>query len=155
MPATGNHLRKLMFRFYSHALDKWMTETLWADVINEEANLYKLNNIPFFAAVAPGDIVHAPYSEKNQMPTCSETVEYSGNSLIQVIMMDDSIMTNNVRDIFNAMGCPSEKYKEGYFVVEIPAEKDYGPVREQLQKLQAAGTIDYAEPVLSVNHDYE
>ena len=68
--------------------------------------------------------------------------------------MDKTVSANDIRDIFNEMGCPSEKFREGYFVVEIPADKDYKPVKQKLEELQSNGVIDYAEPCLSDKHIY-
>ena len=66
--------------------------------------------------------------------------------------MDKSVATNDIRDIFNLLDCKSEKFKEGYFVIEILADKDYKPIKEKLTELQDKGIIDYAEPVISDNH---
>ena len=68
--------------------------------------------------------------------------------------MDKSVSTNDIREMFHTVGCHSEKYKEGYFVIEIPANKDYKPIKEKLSDLQLKGIIDYAEPVISEKHQY-
>ncbi len=53
---------------------------MWAEIIDESSGQYKIDNIPFFAAIAPGDIVFAEFDETEQFLTYRETVEYSGNS---------------------------------------------------------------------------
>lgn len=68
--------------------------------------------------------------------------------------MDKVIVTNAIREIFNLMDCKSEKAEEGYFVIEILADKDYKPIKQKLIELQGKGVIDYAETVLSDNHQY-
>jgi len=88
------------------------------------------------------------------MLTYIETIEYSGNSLVQVVIMGKSIATNDIRDIFNSLDCKSEKFKEGYFVIEVLADKQYEPIKQKLSELQDKGIIDYAEPVLSEQHQY-
>ena len=70
------------------------------------------------------------------------------------MILDKNVVTNDIRDIFKSLGCSSEKAKEGYFVLEIPADKDYAPVRERLNALEDKGTIAYAEPCLSDKHRY-
>ena len=145
---------KILFRFYSDVLEQWTVETMWATVVDEASGLYKIANIPFYASIASDDIVFAEYDDSEQMLTYRETVEYSGNSTIQVIVMDKSAVTNDIRDIFSALGCPSEKFKGRYFVLEVPADIDYKPVKGKLLELQKEGIIDYAEPVLSDNHAY-
>jgi hypothetical protein len=143
---------KILFRFYSDVLDEWTVETMWAEIIDKDKGLYKIDNIPFYASIASDDIVFAEYDEDEKMLTYRNTFEYSGNSLIQVVVMDKSVATNDIRDIFNLLDCKSEKFKEGYFVIEILADKDYKPIKEKLTELQDKGIIDYAEPVISDNH---
>ena len=127
---ANENLVKILFRFYSNVLDEWTVETMWAEIIDESKGLYKLDNIPFYASVSSGDIVFAEYDDDEERLTYRETVEYSGNSTIQVVIMDENTVANDIRSILAEMGCDSEKVNEKYFVVEIPADKDYTPVRE-------------------------
>lgn len=145
---------KILSRFYSNILDEWVVETMWAEVVDKDKGLYKIESIPFYASIASDDIVFAEYDDTEKMLTYRETVEYSGNSLIQVVIMDKSVVTNDIRDIFISMDCQSEKFKEGYFVIEILADKDYKPIKLKLTELHDKGVIDYAEPVLSIKHQY-
>ena len=154
MTQQDDNFVKILFRFYSDVLDEWTVETMWAETIDKDKGLYKIDNIPFYASVASDDIVLAEYDDTEGMLTYRETIEYSGNSLIQVIVMDKSVATNDIRDIFNSMDCKAEKFKEGYFVIEILADKDYKPIKQKLSELQDKGIIDYAEPVLSEKHQY-
>jgi hypothetical protein len=94
---------KILFRFYSDVLGEWTVETMWAETIDKDKGFYKIDNIPFYASIASDDIVFAEYDEDEKMLTYRETVEYSGNSLIQVVIMDKSVVTNDIRDIFNSM----------------------------------------------------
>jgi hypothetical protein len=154
MTLKDENLVKILFRLYSDVLDEWTVETLWAEIVDKEKGLYKIDNIPFYASIVSDDIVFAEYDDKERMLTYRETVKFSGNSLIQVVIMDKSIVTNDIREIFNALECKSEKFNEGYFVIEILANKDYKPIKEKLTELQNKGFIDYAEPVISENHHY-
>ncbi len=154
MTQQDDNFVKILSRFYSSILDEWTVETIWAEIIDKDKGLYKIGNIPFYAAIASDDIVFAEYDDTVKMLIYKETVEYSGNSIIQVVIMDKSVVTNEIRDIFNSMGCQSEKFKEGYFVIEILADKDYLPIKLKLTELQDKGIIDYAEPVLSDKHQY-
>lgn len=146
---------KILFRFFSKVLEEWTVETIWAKTVDVNKGLYKLLNIPFYASVACDDIVFAEYDEVEKVLTYRETVEYSGNSTIQVVIVDKTVVTNDIRAIFNSFGCESEKFKEGYFVLEIPSTLDYKPIKEKLFELQEKNIIDYAEPCLSENHFYE
>ena len=145
---------KILFRFFSNVLEEWTVETLWAETVDAEKGLYKLANIPFYASVSCDDIVFAEYDDYEEMLTYRKTIEHSGNSTIQVIVMDKSIVTNDLRNVFNSLGCESEKFSESYFVIEVPKNLDYKPIREKLMELEAQEKIGYAEPNLAENHYY-
>ncbi|MEO6134309.1 MAG: DUF4265 domain-containing protein [Ginsengibacter sp.] len=154
MTKRTDNFVKILFRFYSNVLDEWTVETVWAQIVDKAKGFYRIENIPFYASVASEDIVFAEYDSNEKMLIYKETVEYSGNSLVQVVIMNNSVETNNIRDTFSSMDCKSEKFKEGYFTMEIPANKKYEPIKKKLSELQSKGIIDYAEPVLSKQHQY-
>ncbi len=144
---------KLLFRFHSDIFDQEMVETMWATIVDEVKGLYKLDNIPFYApSIASDDIVFAEFDNHEQMLTYRETIEYSGNSTIQVVIMDKTKETNDIRDLFKELGCVSEKAKEGYFSMEIPATVDYKPIKQKLIELESNDIIGYAEPCLAEGH---
>jgi hypothetical protein len=144
---------KMLFRFYSNMLEQWAVETLWAKVVDAEKGLYQLDNIPFYASsIACDDIVKAEFDETEQFLTFREVVTPSGNSTVQIVLMLSPVDTNTIRDFFNALGCSSEKFKEGYFVLDVPARLPYDTVKALLSELFEQGTIDYAEACLSDNH---
>jgi hypothetical protein len=145
-------MEKILFRFFSPVLDEWTVETLWAAVIDADKGLYKIDNIPFYAAVASDDIVLAEFDDDEQMLTYRETIEFSGNSIVQVVLMDDNKSIDDIRAAFAKMGCDSEKLNEGYFTMEIPFQLDYTAVRKRLNELEEDGIIGYAEPYLSQKH---
>lgn len=146
---------KILFRYHSFILDQWTVETMWAEVIDAEKGLYKLDSIPFYGPlVASDDIIFAEYDAAEKMLTYRSTIENSGNSIVTVVIMNNSVETNGIRDIFSSMGCISEKVKEGYFAMEIPAEKHYGPIKQKLDELEDAEIIGYSEPCLSSIHQY-
>ena len=144
---------KILFQFHSDIFDEEMVETMWATIIDRNKGLYKLDNIPFYAPlVASDDIVYAEFDEQQQMLTYRKTVEFSGNSTVQVVLMDNSIDINSIRKKFEELGCVSEKVNEGYFSMEIPALLDYKLVKQNLEELEQNETIGYAEPCLSDQH---
>ena len=152
MTTVDDQFVKILCRFYSNFLDEWTVETMWAETIDKDKGLYKIDNIPFYASIASADIVFAEYDDREEMLTYRETVEFSGNSLIQVAIIDKTVDTNHIRDIFNSLDCKSEKFKEGYFVIEVLADKQYELIKKKLSELQDKGILDYAEPVLSQQH---
>ena len=154
MVQEDDNFVRLLIRFYSSVLEEWTVETLWAKTVDKQKGLYKILNIPFYAPIASDDIVFAEYDETEKMLTYRKTIEYSGNSIVQVVILDKSVTTNEVLDIFNSLDCETEKFKEGYFVIEILESKDFKPVKQKLIELEENGIIDYAEPILSDNHRY-
>ncbi len=157
---TKSYLRddnyaKILFRLYDEILDKWTVETMWAEIVNIEMGLYKLDNIPFYApSIASDDIVFAEYDEYEKMLTFRKTIEYSGNSTIHVVVVDKSVEINSIRDIFKEMGCISERANDGYFSMEILASADYKPIKQKLDELENIEIISYAESCLSNKHQY-
>ncbi|OYU96572.1 MAG: hypothetical protein CFE21_09320 [Bacteroidetes bacterium B1(2017)] len=144
---------KILFRFYSEVLDEETVETMWATIVDKSKGLYKLENIPFYAPlVASDDIVFAEFDDQEQMLTYRKTIENSGNSTIQIVLMDLSKDINQIRDLFKELGCVSEKVNEGYFVMEIPSTIDYKNIKEKLDELESQEIIAYAEPCLAEGH---
>lgn len=148
---NDNHV-KILFNFYSDVLDEQTIETMWAKTVDSQKGLYKIDNIPFYASIAADDIVLAAYDEIEQMLTYRKTVEYSGNSTVQVVLLDKNIVTNDIRDILHSLGCETEKLKEGYFVINVPSTQDYTPIKNELMEMEKNGIIEYAEPWLSEKH---
>ncbi|MBV8391380.1 MAG: DUF4265 domain-containing protein [Mucilaginibacter sp.] len=146
---------KILFRYYSDVLEEETVETMWATIVDQKKGYYKIDNIPFYGPpVASDDIVFVEYDEDEQMLTYRETIEYSGNSVIQVVLMDDEVEINSVRKTFEGLGCPSERIGDKYFAIEIPASLDYKPIKAKLEQLKDLSLIDYAEPCLSGKHQY-
>ena len=105
MTTQDNNYVKILFRFHSNILDEETVETMWATIVDKYKGLYKLDSIPFYAtSVASDDIVFAEYDEQEQMLTYRETVEYSGNSTVQIVLMDNSKDINQIRDLFKELG---------------------------------------------------
>lgn len=147
---------KILFQFYSNVLNEETIETMWAVVIDKQKGLYKLDSIPFYAPnVAADDIIYAEFDEDQERLTYRYTVESSGNSTVQVVIMDTKAVTNEIREVFDSLGCSSEKYSEGYFVIDVPSSLNYAAVQNKLTELQNAGLLDYAEPCLSKKHGLE
>lgn len=144
---------KILFRFHSDVLDEVTVETMWATIVDKDKGLYKLDNIPFYVPlIASADIVFAEFDAQEQMLTYRKTVEYSGNSTVQIVLIDKSKDINQIRDIFKELGCVSEKVNEGYFSMEIPSTVDYKNIKKKLSELEMQETIDYAEPCLADGH---
>lgn len=146
---------KILFRFYSNVLEQETVETMWATGVDADKGLYKLDNIPFYVpSVASDDIVHATYDANEKMLVYQDAVEYSGNSIIHVVVLDKNRSADVLREIFDSMGCASEKLNEKYFAIEVAAANDYTAIKDRLNELEDQGVISYAESCLSDNHIY-
>ena len=150
-----DNLTKILFRFYSDILDEETVETMQAEIVDADKGYYKMDNIPFYAPVAIGDIVWADHSKTEQMLTYRKTVQHSGNSTIHIILIDATQHIDTVRGILKVLGCESEKLNDKYFALEIPASIDYFKIKPKLDDLMNSGYIDYAETCLSDQHQYK
>ena len=88
------------------------------------------------------------------MLTYREIVQYSRNSIVRVVLMDKTKKINDIRDIFEDLGCVSEKVNDAYFVMEIPADKEYKPIKQRLKEFEDQNLIGYSESCLSDKHQY-
>lgn len=150
---TDDNYVKILFRFHSDLFDEEMVETMWATTVDLKKGFFKLDNIPFYVPlVASDDIVFAEFDNQEECLTYRKTIQYSGNSTIQVVLMDKTKDINAIRYIFTGFGCVSEKVNDGYFSMEIPAEINYRPIKEKLNELELIEVIGYSEPCLSDKH---
>jgi hypothetical protein len=122
-------------------------------VVDEGKGHYKLDNIPFYAqSLAVGDLLEAEYDEDEQALVLADILEFSGHSTIQVVILDTSVETNTIRDIFHNLGCATEKQMERYFAIDVPVNIDYKPIKQQLAELEAKEIISFAVACLSDQH---
>lgn len=153
MHPPRNNMVKIAFRFYSDVLDQEAIEKMWAFVIDEKFGLYKLDSIPFYAqSLAVGDTIIAAYDESGKELTFQNIIKFSGHSTVQVVILDKTINTDAVRNMFHELGCGSEKQFERYFSLDIPPGISYNIVRDKLCEMEARGMISYAEACVSDQH---
>ncbi|WP_177764410.1 DUF4265 domain-containing protein [Flavobacterium sp. I3-2] len=103
------NLEKILTRYYSDVLEKETVETLWAEIIDKNKGLFKIDNIPFYGPkFSCGDIIYAEYDNYEERLTFRKVVEPSGNSTIQIIVMDENLDFQKLRNEFKNLGCESE-----------------------------------------------
>ncbi|MDR3697267.1 DUF4265 domain-containing protein [Mucilaginibacter sp.] len=147
---------KILFNFFSDILDDYATETLLAEVVNEEYGYYKLKSLPFYAPkLALDDVVWAQYKQTEGVLVYRKTVQRSGNSTVHVVILDDEHNLDAVAAVFEASGCVIDKLNDKYFVIGIPSTTDYIPVKNQLDVFEREKVLDYAESCLSDKHQYK
>ncbi|MDO4782162.1 MAG: DUF4265 domain-containing protein [Capnocytophaga felis] len=146
-------LEKILVRYYSNLLEKVVVETLWAEAVNEQESWYKIDNIPFYGAdFSLGDIVLAEYDENEEFTTYRKVINRSGNSTIQVVLIDEKANKETIRTEFSKLGAESEGVNQIYFVMNIPSEVSYQPILKKLNQLEKEGIIEFAEAYLSDKH---
>lgn len=148
-------LVEILFRSYNTILEQDVAETIWADVANPELGYYRLCSIPLYTAqLATGDVVQAEWDDDEIMLTYRETVQPSGNSTVWVVVVDDDTDIEEIRAVFYKLGCVTEAMSNRYFAMEVKATTNYLQVKDKLNSLKAQKLLDYAEPCLSVQHQY-
>lgn len=144
---------KILVRYHSNVLDEIVVETIWTEIIDEKKGLYKIDNIPFYGPdFSCGDIVFAEYDEEEERITYRKVVENSGNSTVQIIILNEKIEVENLRNEFKNLGCESEGTGSNYFVMEVLYEINYNPIFQKLTELEKAEMISFAEPNISEKH---
>lgn len=144
---------KILFRYYSDLLEETVVETMWAEIIDLEKGLFKLDNIPFFGPlIATDDLFYAEYDENEKRLVYRETIESFGNSIIQVIILEKGFDKEIIREKLSAINCLSEVLNETLFAVEVMRDVDYSLVKNILSEYESQEIIDFAEPCLSDKH---
>jgi hypothetical protein len=145
--------KKILFRYYSDLLEDTVVETMWAEIIDLEKGIFKLDNIPFFGPlIATDDIFFAEFDEKEEKLTYRETIETSGNSIVQVVIIEKGFDKELIREKLKEINCESEGMNETLFAIEVTKEVDYSFVRSILDEYMELSVIDYGEPCLSDKH---
>ncbi|MDP5198853.1 DUF4265 domain-containing protein [Flavobacterium sp. DG2-3] len=145
--------KKILFKYYSDYLDEVVSETMWAEIIDLEKGLFKLDNIPFFGPlIATDDIFYAEYDEKEERFMHRKTIQNSGNSIVQIAILEKGFDKEIIRDKLKAINCLSEGLNETFFAAEIAKDVDYSLVRSLLNEYESQEIIEFAEPCLSEKH---
>jgi hypothetical protein len=145
--------KKILFKYYSTYLEEIVSETMWAEIIDEEKGLYKLDNIPFFGPlIATDDIFRAEYDEDEKLFMHKETIENSGNSIIQILILEEGFDKEIIKEKLKALNCISESLNDTFLAAEITKEIDYSLVKSVLNEYESNSIIEFAEPCLSDKH---
>ena len=145
--------KKILFKYYSDYLEETVSETMWAEIVDLEKGLFKLDNIPFFGPlIATDDLFYAEFDEDEERLVYKETIENSGNSIVQVIILEKGFDKEIIREKLKAINCLSEGLNENFLSVEVVRDVDYSIVRSILNEYESQEIIQYAEPCLSDKH---
>jgi hypothetical protein len=121
-------------------------ETLCARDLGEDK--YQLDNLPYYAyGVSSGDIVLAPFSENEGLPTFEKVITKSGNRTVRIIF-DVPVASGNASGaLINRLvdiGCDFEGANRKYIVVNIPPSVDLDTVAQLLTSAEVSW--EYADP---------
>ncbi|SHH52908.1 DUF4265 domain-containing protein [Flavobacterium defluvii] len=145
--------KKILFKYYSDYLEETVSETMWAEIVDLEKGLFKLDNIPFFGPlIATDDLFYAEFDEAEGRLVYKETIENSGNSIVQVIILEKEFDKEIIREKLKAINCLSEGLNDNFVSVEVVRDVDYSIVRSVLNEYESQEIIQYAEPCLSDKH---
>ncbi|WP_374172710.1 DUF4265 domain-containing protein [Flavobacterium tructae] len=145
--------KKILFKYYSTYLEEIVSETMWAEILDSEKGLFKLDNIPFFGPlIATDDIFRAEYDENEKCFIHKETIEHSGNSIVQVLILEKEFDKEIIREKLKAINCLSEALNDTFLAVEIAKNTDYSIVKNLFSEYEANEVIEFAEPCLSDKH---
>jgi len=144
---------KILFKYHSDILDELTVETMWAEEIDKDNGIYKLDNIPFYGPlIATDDEFYAEFDELEQMLTYQKTTKHSGNSIVLVIITKDGFNKEILRDRFKELNCTSEGLNDSYFSMEILKGVNYSGIKKILEEYENDEILEYAEPCLSDKH---
>ncbi|WP_264523899.1 MULTISPECIES: DUF4265 domain-containing protein [unclassified Flavobacterium] len=145
--------KKILFKYYSTYLEEIVSETMWAEIIDLEKGYFKLDNIPFFGPlIATDDTFRAEYDENEKCFIHKETIEHSGNSIVQVLILEKGFDKEIIREKLKAINCLSEGLNDTFLAVEIAKNTDYSLVKNVLSEYESNAIIEFAEPCLSDKH---
>ncbi|TDP02967.1 DUF4265 domain-containing protein [Flavobacterium sp. 245] len=144
---------KILFKYYSSFLEETVSETMWAEIINLEKGFFRLDNIPFFgASIATGDLFYAEYEEEEKKLVYKETIEHSGNSIVQILILEGGFDKEIISEKLQAINCISESLNDTFLAVEIVRDVDYAIVKNVLIGYEDQSVIEFAEPYISEKH---
>jgi hypothetical protein len=145
--------KKILFKYYSTYLEEIVSETMWAEIIDSEKGYYKLDNIPFFGPlIATDDIFRAEYDEDEKNLIHKETIENSGNSIVQILILEEGFDREIIRERLRSINCLSEGLNDTFLAAEILKTVDYAIVKSLLDEYESHSVIEFAEPCLSEKH---
>lgn len=145
--------KKILFKYYSTYLEEIVSETMWAEIVDLEKGYFKLDNIPFFGPlIATDDIFRAEYDENEKFLMHKETIESSGNSILQILVLEKEFDKEIIIEQLKAVNCISESLNDTFFAVEVNKNVDYLIVKSLLEEYESNSIIEIAEPCLSEKH---
>ena len=153
MKINPEEYTEILFRYKSEILEKEVEEILWAEKKDVEKGLYKLHSIPFYGPkIATGDIFHATIDINEKCLIYRNTIEESGNSIIQILINETELSQDEIISNFEELLCKVEIVDENFFSMQVPSTKNYAVINKVLEEYVQKQILGYAEPCLSKKH---
>ena len=150
---TSEKHKKIIFKYYSTYLEEVISETMWGEIIDLEKGIFKLDNIPFFGPlIATDDIFYAEYDEEEKFYIHKKTIEHSGNSIVQILILEEGFDATIIKEKLKLINCLSAALNENFLCAEVIKETDYSIVKSLLTEYETLSIIEFAEPCLSEKH---
>lgn len=144
---------QITINYHSEVLEKETEEILWGIAIDQDKNLFQIDNIPFYGPeLSCEDIVYARFNETEKRYNLVHIEKPSGNSTIQVMVLKEKY---NREDLYNEIlyaQTEIELVDDYYFVINVPVKTDYKNIYAILSALEDEQAISFAEPNLSPKH---
>ncbi|WJS97111.1 DUF4265 domain-containing protein [Flavobacterium johnsoniae] len=102
--------------------------------------------------MATDDLFYAEFDETEAKFMHKKTIQNSGNSIVQIAILEKGFDATVIRDQLKAINCLSEALNETFFAAEIGKDVDYALVRSLLSEYESQEIIEFAEPCLSEKH---
>ncbi|WP_170136348.1 DUF4265 domain-containing protein [Nannocystis exedens] len=142
---TGTDQRPVVFRLVpdEDGYPDFQREILWANPRVD--GTYEIASIPYYTYdVARGDIVSV--NEEDGELLFDKLLHESGNSVLRIIVRNAECV-DDVQRMLKGLGCDTEA--SGRLVaVNVPAQVDYGPLRERLLAGEEQDRWGFEEAVL-------
>jgi len=128
-------------------------ERLWGEKTTVEYEM-RLLNVPFFArGVAYGDLVHVRPDQNRHELVFERLNGESGHSTLRITLLDKRAR-REVQDRLREVGCSWETAAQfsALLAVDVPADGDYGALRDWLKGRAREGAIEFQESAISALH---
>lgn len=150
----SSELKAIAVTYHSAILGEEVTETLWAVPVENQEDIYQVNNIPYYGAeFSADDFVYAVWNEDQQVLEFTGVAEHSGNSTLQVLIVKpQEAKVDEVTAGIRELGGETETLNEQFFVVNVLHDTNYFPIYNYLLDMEKRKWIEFAEPVISQKH---
>ncbi len=138
MEGLGDGLAKVLFRSQDEDGSE-RAETLWVQSLGNDE--YKVDNLPYYTyGVSLGDVVYAPITLADAVPTFQKVISKSGNRTIRIYFSSTPTREASKDMILKTLvgfGCDYEGANSRYFSINVPPSSDLAMIYQYLDHQNA------------------